>query len=75
MMSNPHPHLVPRLNKEQSYTSARSLGLHGLPYGELDLSPLINSLTNDIQTYLPLIMHHFMSSIKKAQNSLSIFNS
>jgi len=74
-MSNTHTLLVPRLKKEQSYTSTPSLGLHGLLYDELDLSPLINSLTNDIQTYLPLIMHHFMSSIKKAQNSLSVFNS
>jgi hypothetical protein len=71
-MSKTHPHLPPRLKKEQSYTSTPSLGLHGLFYGELDLSPLINSLTNDIQIYLPLIMHHFMSSIKKAQNKHSV---
>ena len=31
------PHLAPRLNKEQSYTSTLPLGLRGLLYGDLYL--------------------------------------
>jgi len=33
------PHLVPRLTKEQSYTSSPLLGLNGLFWGELYISP------------------------------------
>ena len=35
MSVNTHPHIEPRLKKEQSYTSTLPLGLHGLFQGEL----------------------------------------
>jgi hypothetical protein len=36
-------HLAPRLKKEYSYLSAPSLGLHGLFWGELSLSELLDA--------------------------------
>ena len=42
----PHPHIVPRLKKEQSFTSAPPLGLRGLFQGELYLLPFYQELRN-----------------------------
>jgi len=38
-----HPYLTLRLKEEQSYTSAPSLGLHGLLMDEIQLLPFFNN--------------------------------
>jgi len=37
MVLTTHPHLAPKLQKEQSYTSTPPLGLHSLFYSEIYL--------------------------------------
>jgi hypothetical protein len=41
-VDHPLPSSVPRLKKEESYTSAPSLGLHGLFWGEIYLFELVD---------------------------------
>jgi hypothetical protein len=69
---NTHPHLAPRLRKEQRYTPAPPVGVHGLFYDELYLTYFIISIGH-AGVFLIISSGH-ISDFEKALQTENIIN-